>query len=181
VDSNHRSPSRDCRRSERLRRDHRAKYGCLSARPRVRCLSLPGKNQHLLPKSVFDDPGLIAGTWHRPLFLTRDRWFESGSLQRGVMSEPQPCSRVDPVRCRSPRWARPDHQRLRWRLASVSLGFECGHQRVDSLLTNHDPLSKVCYRRATGRYMLTSRFTARDPKLTFANGLCDVERGHISG
>ena len=28
------------------------------------------------------DPGLIAGTWHRPLFLTRDRWFESGSLQR---------------------------------------------------------------------------------------------------
>jgi hypothetical protein len=29
---------------------------------------------------VFDRPGLIAGTWHRPLFLTRDRWFESGSL-----------------------------------------------------------------------------------------------------
>ena len=28
------------------------------------------------------DPGLIAGTWHRPLFLTRDRWFESTSLQR---------------------------------------------------------------------------------------------------
>src|ERR1700730_6586105 len=28
------------------------------------------------------DPGLIAGTWHRPLFLTRDRWFESGSLRR---------------------------------------------------------------------------------------------------
>src|ERR1700736_2492960 len=28
------------------------------------------------------DPGPIAGTWHRPLFLTRDRWFESGSLQR---------------------------------------------------------------------------------------------------
>src|SRR4029077_7317029 len=27
------------------------------------------------------DPGLIPGTWHRPLFLTRDRWFESGSLQ----------------------------------------------------------------------------------------------------
>src|SRR5438270_1699284 len=27
------------------------------------------------------DPGLIAGTWHRPLFLTRDRWFESTSLQ----------------------------------------------------------------------------------------------------
>src|SRR5712671_2914534 len=34
------------------------------------------------------DPGLIAGTWHRPLFLTRDRWFESGSLQRGVNCEP---------------------------------------------------------------------------------------------
>src|SRR4029077_19494855 len=34
------------------------------------------------------DPGLIAGTWHRPLFLTRDRWFESGSLQRGVLCEP---------------------------------------------------------------------------------------------
>src|SRR5439155_4131192 len=28
------------------------------------------------------DPGLIAGTWHRPLFLTRDRWFGSGSLHR---------------------------------------------------------------------------------------------------
>ena len=39
------------------RRDHRAKYGCLSARPRVRCLCPPGKNQHLLPKSVFDRPG----------------------------------------------------------------------------------------------------------------------------
>ena len=30
------------------------------------------------------DPGLIAGTWHRPLFLTRDRWFESTSLRHGV-------------------------------------------------------------------------------------------------
>ena len=39
------------------RRDHRAKYGCLSARPRVRCLCPPGKIQHLLPKSVFDRPG----------------------------------------------------------------------------------------------------------------------------
>src|SRR5690349_20300132 len=38
------------------RRDHRAKYGCLSARPRVRCLCPPGKTQHLLPKSVFDRP-----------------------------------------------------------------------------------------------------------------------------
>src|ERR1700730_16446528 len=34
------------------------------------------------------DPGLIAGTWHRPLFLTRDRWFESISLQRRVRCEP---------------------------------------------------------------------------------------------
>jgi hypothetical protein len=39
------------------RRDHSAKYGCLSARPRVRCLCPPGKTQHLLPKSVFDRPG----------------------------------------------------------------------------------------------------------------------------
>src|SRR5438132_11599225 len=39
------------------RRDHRAKYGCLSARPRVRCLCPPGKTQHLLPKSVFVRPG----------------------------------------------------------------------------------------------------------------------------
>jgi len=36
------------------------------------------------------DPGLIAGTWHRPLFLTRDRWFESGSLQRRVCEPPVP-------------------------------------------------------------------------------------------
>ena len=33
------------------------KYGCLSARSRVRCLCRPGKTQHLLPKSVFDRPG----------------------------------------------------------------------------------------------------------------------------
>src|ERR1700756_554644 len=32
-------------------------------------------------------PGLIAGTWHRPLFLTRDRWFESGSLHRRVRQQ----------------------------------------------------------------------------------------------
>src|ERR1700730_18841282 len=66
-----------------LRRDHRVKYGCLSARPRVRCLCPPGKTQPLLPKcSTY--PGLIAGTWHRPLFLARDRWFESSSLHRRV-------------------------------------------------------------------------------------------------
>src|SRR6267143_7209367 len=38
------------------RRDYRAKYGCLSARPRVRCLCPPAKTQHL-PKSVFDRLG----------------------------------------------------------------------------------------------------------------------------
>jgi hypothetical protein len=39
------------------RRDHRAKYGSLSARPRVRCHCPAGKTQHLAPKSVFDRPG----------------------------------------------------------------------------------------------------------------------------
>src|SRR6266436_432003 len=39
------------------RRDHRAKYGCLLARPRVRRLCPPWKTQHLLSKSVFDRPG----------------------------------------------------------------------------------------------------------------------------
>src|SRR5438309_854068 len=63
-------PPRDVVDPSGSRRDHRAKYGCLSARPRVRCLCPPGKTQRLLPKSVFDRPGLIAGTWHRPLFLT---------------------------------------------------------------------------------------------------------------
>ena len=44
------------------------------------------------------DPGLIAGTWHRPLFLTRDRWFESGSLQRRVRLSPRAA-----FGCREPR------------------------------------------------------------------------------
>jgi hypothetical protein len=58
-------------------------------------MSLPsGKTQHLLPKSVFDRPGSDAGTWHRPLFLMRDRWFESRSLQRGVQCEPDFRGRV---------------------------------------------------------------------------------------
>src|SRR6266404_5753598 len=35
-------------------------------------------------------PGLIAGTSHRPLFLTRDRWFESGFLQQRVRCESDP-------------------------------------------------------------------------------------------
>src|SRR4029077_14800166 len=30
------------------------------------------------------DPGLIAGTWHLPLLLTRHPWLESGSLPRPV-------------------------------------------------------------------------------------------------
>src|SRR5438477_12069990 len=72
------------------RRDHRAKYGCLSARPRVRCLCPPGKTQHLLPESVFDRPG--SDRWNLALttfpdFLTPDRWFASGSLQRRVSCE----------------------------------------------------------------------------------------------
>src|SRR5438552_16358318 len=44
-------------RSEQFAQRSWAKYGCLSARPRVRCLCPPGKTQHLLPKSVFDRPG----------------------------------------------------------------------------------------------------------------------------
>src|SRR5437660_6778021 len=65
------------------RRDHRAKYGCLSTRPRVRCLCPPGKDAAPPPKvSVRPPPD-----WARPLFLTRDRWFEAGSLQRQVSSE----------------------------------------------------------------------------------------------
>src|SRR5438046_9407017 len=68
----------------------RSKYGCLSARPRVRCLCPPGKTQHLLPESVFDRPG--SDRWNLastifPDLLTRDRWFESGSLQRRVPCE----------------------------------------------------------------------------------------------
>src|SRR5206468_8459463 len=41
------------------------------------------------------DPGLIAGTWHSPLFLTRDRWFESGSLNRRVHSPREPGGRTE--------------------------------------------------------------------------------------
>src|SRR5438132_9300024 len=48
-------------------------------------------------------PGLIAGTWHRPLFLTRDRWFESGSLQQRVRCEPDPRERIPSVACRATR------------------------------------------------------------------------------
>src|SRR5215813_7067679 len=45
-------------------------------------MSLPSREDSHSPCST--DPGLIAGTWHRPLFLTRDGWFESTSLQRRV-------------------------------------------------------------------------------------------------
>src|SRR5207249_3023503 len=53
-------------------------------------MSLPSREDSAPPPkvSVRPPPGLIAGTWHRPLFLMRDRWFESGSLQRGVRCEP---------------------------------------------------------------------------------------------
>jgi hypothetical protein len=44
----------------------------------------PGDTELLGRSQCSTDPGLIAGTWHRPLFLTRDRWFESGSLRRRV-------------------------------------------------------------------------------------------------
>ena len=51
-------------------------------------------------------------------------------------------------RSRSPRWVRPDHRRLRWRLAMVSLGLEWGHQRLDPFLTNRD--ATRCQRSAIG-------------------------------
>ena len=98
-------------------RVHRAKYGCLSlsARPRVRCLCPPGKIQHLLPKSVFDRPGSDRfGTWH-PLFLTRDRWFEYGFLQRRAINEPQSGTRQRSVqRCRKTQRSRPSRPSVRF-------------------------------------------------------------------
>ena len=57
------SGSRRDHRGEVLQRRLTAKYGCLAAKPRVRCLCPPGTTQH---------QSLIAGTWHRPLFLTRE-------------------------------------------------------------------------------------------------------------
>src|ERR1700730_7895070 len=54
-------------------------------------MSLQGRLSTSFQSQCSTDPSLIAGTWHRPLFLTRDRWFESGSLQHRVGSEPQPC------------------------------------------------------------------------------------------
>src|SRR3984893_2950726 len=71
------------------RRDHRAKYGCLSARPRVRCLCPPGKTQHLLPKSVFDRPGsdrrnLASTTFPDAGPMVRIRFPPAASQQRTV-------------------------------------------------------------------------------------------------
>src|ERR1700720_1170564 len=68
------------------RRDHRARYGCLSARPRVRCLCPPGKIQHLLPKSVFDRPGsdrrnLASTTFPDAGPMVRIRFPPAGSLR----------------------------------------------------------------------------------------------------
>src|SRR5947209_2266027 len=45
-------------------------------------MSLPSREDSAPPPKISVRP--IAGTWHQPLFLTRDRWFESGSLHRGV-------------------------------------------------------------------------------------------------
>jgi len=46
------------------------------------------------------------------------------------------------------------------------LGFE--KRQLNPLLRNGDPPSKIGYRRATGEYMLRSRFTFHDPKLPSA-------------
>jgi len=92
VDSNHRSPPRLSsiravraeiigRSTDVFRRDREFDVSALQGR-----LSTSSQSQ------CSTDPGLIAGTWHRPLFLTRDRWFESGSLQRRGFCE-LPCSR----------------------------------------------------------------------------------------
>src|ERR1700730_9991331 len=54
--------------------------------------ALQGRLSNSCQSQCSTDPGLIAGTWHRPLFLTRDRWFESGSLQRGVCELTPPIS-----------------------------------------------------------------------------------------
>src|SRR5204862_4139879 len=61
-----------------------------------------------------------------------------------------------PFRCS----ARP--HRVWSRLAGV--GFKCRNQELNAFPMDGDPPSKVGYRRATRKYMLTSRFTAYDPK-----------------
>src|SRR5271168_696031 len=66
------------------------------------------------------------------------------------------------------------HHRIRSRLAGVRLVFKCRNLELNAFPMDGDPPSKVGYRRATGKYMLTSRFTADDPNLpsgtTAANG-----------
>src|SRR4029077_2651882 len=84
------------------RRDHRAKYGCLSARPRVRCLCPPGKTQHLLPKPVFDRPGsdrwnLASTTFPDAGPMVRIR-FPPAASQAKSMSE-RVARRFGPIRC----------------------------------------------------------------------------------
>src|ERR1700737_1988439 len=56
--------------------------------PMVRIHFPPGKNQHLLPKSVFDRPGSDRWNLASTTFPDAGRWFESGSLRRGVNCEP---------------------------------------------------------------------------------------------
>src|ERR1700738_3197511 len=77
------------------RRNHRAKYGCLSARPRVRCLCPPGKTQHLLPKSVFNRPGsdrwnLASTTFPDAEPMVRIRFPPAESHLRTWLSGPHP-------------------------------------------------------------------------------------------
>jgi hypothetical protein len=55
------------------------------------------------------------------------------------------------------------HESARDYAASV-LVFKCRNQELNAFPMDGDPPSKVAYRRATRKYMLTSRFTAYDPQ-----------------
>jgi hypothetical protein len=97
VDSNHRSPPEIVVDPSGSRRDHRAKYGCLSARPRVRCLC----PQHLLPKSVFDRPGsdrwnLASTTFPDAGPMVRIRFPPAVSLLRDESAKCSGSNRLDP-------------------------------------------------------------------------------------
>jgi hypothetical protein len=72
------------------RRDHRRSTDVVGETESLMSLP-PGKPQHLLPRSVFDRPGSDRWNLASTTFLTRDRWFESGSLLRGISKN----SRVD--------------------------------------------------------------------------------------
>src|SRR5882757_5274186 len=74
------------------RKDHRAKYGCLSARPRFDVSALQGR---LLSKSVFDRPGSDrwnlasttfpdAGPMVRIRFPPAKRWYGAGGEGGGT-------------------------------------------------------------------------------------------------